>query len=282
MSDAALAVRLEAALGHRPQRMAPLSGGCIADIRRVDFEDGGRVVAKFGGELETEAYMLRYLATHSDLPVPKVLHDEPDLLVIEFIEAGDPIDARAEVHAADLIAALHGITAPRFGHERDTLIGPLPQANKWADEWVVFFRDRRLLPMARTARDSGNLGWHLFARLERLAGRLDEWLVPTAAPALVHGDLWGGNVLVRDGRVAAFVDPAIYHADPEIELAFATLFNTFGGPFFDRYREHRPIADGFFEVRRDLYNLYPLLVHTHLFGDAYAGAVEEVLDKLGA
>jgi fructosamine-3-kinase len=92
--------------------------------------------------------------------------------------------------------------------------------------------------------------------------------------------MWGGNVLVRDGRIAGFVDPAIYFADPEIELAFSTLFSTFGEPFFRRYSEIRPLRPGFFEVRRDLYNLWPLLVHVRLFGGAYVASVERTLDKL--
>jgi len=86
---------------------------------------------------------------------------------------------------------------------------------------------------------------------------------------------------VRDGRIAGFVDPAIYHADPEIELAFSTLFSTFGAPFFERYDEIRPLNPGFFEVRRELYILYPLLVHVHLFGGGYLGGVEATLKKLG-
>ena len=76
--------------------------------------------------------------------------------------------------------------------------------------------------------------------------------------------------------------PAIYFADAEIELAFATLFNTFGDSFFARYSERRPLRPGFFEERRDLYNLYPLLVHVRLFGGGYVGAVERILDRFGA
>ncbi len=70
-------------------------------------------------------------------------------------------------------------------------------------------------------------------------------------------------------------------ADAEIELAFTTLFSTFGNPFFDRYREQRPLDEGFFELRRDLYNLYPLLVHVQLFGSGYLSAVERTLKRFG-
>lgn len=79
----------------------------------------------------------------------------------------------------------------------------------------------------------------------------------------------------------AFIDPAIYVAHAEIELAFTTLFSTFGAAFYERYAEHRPIAEGFFEQRRDLYNLYPLLVHVRLFGGSYVGSVENTLGRFG-
>ena len=93
--------------------------------------------------------------------------------------------------------------------------------------------------------------------------------------------MWSGNVLTKDGRIAGFVDPAIYYADSEIELAFSTLFSTFGDAFFRRYDELRPLRPGFFEERRDLYNLYPLLVHVRLFGGSYVGSVERALARYG-
>jgi fructosamine-3-kinase len=77
------------------------------------------------------------------------------------------------------------------------------------------------------------------------------------------------------------IDPAIYYGHPEIELAFITLFNTFGDSFFTHYQEVRPIADDFFEERRDLYNLYPLLVHVAIFGGSYVQSVERTLRRFG-
>ena len=71
----------------------------------------------------------------------------------------------------------------------------------------------------------------------------------------------------------------MYFGHAEIELAFSTLFGTFGEAFFGRYRELRQIAPGFFEQRRDIYNLYPLLVHSALFGGHYSTAVQRILDR---
>lgn len=280
MSKADWQARAERALGARIAAAHPLSGGSVAQLRALDLADGRRVVAKLGGSgLDIEGWMLEQLA--GKVPVPKVLLAEPDLLLIEHIAAGDGLDGGAEIHAAQLIAALHAHTQPLYGLERDTLIGGLLQPNGPLESWIEFFAQRRLLAMAEAARAEGAIDAALMRRIERLAGRLERWIARPAAPALIHGDLWAGNVLATKGRIMGFIDPAIYYADPEIELAFATLFHTMGQAFFGEYGRHRPIAPGFFEERRDLYNLYPLLVHVRLFGGGYVGQVEGGLARYG-
>ena len=135
--------------------------------------------------------------------------------------------------------------------------------------------------MAKVALDAKQLPNNLYGRIERFAETLDDLLIEPEEPSLIHGDMWGGNVLSRAGKIAAFVDPAIYYAHSEIELAFITLFGTFGQSFFDVYKELRPIETDFFEVRRDIYNLYPLLVHVRLFGSGYINQVDSILRRFG-
>ncbi len=279
-----LKARLEGILGQAPARLTRLPEG-LGDVYRVVLADGAQVVAKVSNNplvsLETEAYMLKYLAEMSKLPAPAVLHAEPDLLLLSFVPGASRFSSRAQCDAANLLAALHGIAAPDFGLEKDTLIGGLPQPNGWSPSWLEFFRDRRLLYMGAEAVRAGRLPPATMSRLERFAGRLEGWLSEPAKPGLIHGDVWAGNVLAAGDRISGFLDPAIYYADPEIELAFIMLFTTFGDAFFTRYDELRPIAPGFFEERCRIYNLYPLLVHVRLFGDAYVGPVQETLDYFG-
>ncbi|MGQ9370916.1 fructosamine kinase family protein [Azospirillum sp. ST 5-10] len=270
---------VEGAAGSAVAAVRPLSGGHNATLLRLELADGRRLVAKVGRGLEPEAFMLRHLAARSRLPVPALHHGDDRLLLMDFVEGGDALSAAAQEHAAELVADLHAIAALRYGFPRDTAIGPLPQPNGEDGDWIAFLRDRRLLAMGRAALADGRIDGALMAGLERVAARLPELIGTPAPPALIHGDLWGGNVLARGGRIAAFIDPALYHADPEIELAFATLFGTFGAPFFRRYGEIRPLRPGFFEVRRDLYNLYPLLVHVRLFGGSYVGSVRRTVQR---
>lgn len=137
------------------------------------------------------------------------------------------------------------------------------------------------MAMGQQAVDAGRMDMRMLRRIETLAEKCDELLDEPAHDSLLHGDVWSANVLAQGGRITGFIDPAIYYGHPEIELAFITLFSTFGEMFFERYRELRPLAPGFFEVRRDIYNVYPLLVHVRLFGGGYLSGVERVLTRHG-
>ena len=279
--------RLETALGARVIALAPMSVGFGLAGYRADLADGRRlaVKARVGSaraDLSLEAYMLGELARQSALPVPAVHVAEPDLLAMDFIETdGGGITPAVERHAAELIAALHATPRPFFGYERDTLIGPLPQPNPKSERWVPFFREHRLLAMARAAEAEGALPAKLLIRIERLAERLADYLTEPRHPSLLHGDLWTGNVLVRGNRVAGFVDPAIYCGHPEIELAFTTLFGTFGATFFETYEKLLPLDREFHAIRCALYKLYPTLVHVRLFGGAYIPPIEQTLSRVG-
>lgn len=277
--------RLGRLAGSAVVQLSPLSGGCVGTVYRAELAGGSVLVVKTAGPrgtLEVEGFMLRYLGAKTGLPVPRVIHAESDLLVMEYIDGESRFGAIAERHAAELLAALHRVRGPSYGFERDTLIGGLHQPNPPTTSWVEFFGEQRLRYMAREAQRERRLTRELQGRVECVARRLPELLDEPEHPSLIHGDVWGGNVLARGDRVAEFLDPAISFAHPEIELAFITLFSTFGRAFFGRYEQLRPIRPGFFEVRRHVYNLYPLLVHVRLFGGGYVGQLASTLDLLEA
>ena len=248
-----------------------MGGGCIGEVYKVELEDGTPLVAKVDrdGEshLEREAYMLRYLREKSDLPVPEVYHGSETLLLMEFVEGSSHFSEGAEHHAAELLAALHGITAEAYGHERDTLIGSLDQPNPWTESWAEFFREHRLLYIARVAHDAGRLpAEDLLQGASGCRSKLDE-LDRRPQPSRPHprrrlerqraGEGGSHNRLPRS---------RLYYADPEIELAFISLFDSFGERLYGTLPgRFGGIHGRFFEARRDLYNLYPLLVHVYLF-----------------
>jgi fructosamine-3-kinase len=273
---------VEETAGSRVAGSAPLSGGCLADLQLLKLENGERVVLKQGDNLLCEAYMLTYLGKHTSLPVPEVLHSAEDCILMEYLPGrANALDFGAERYLGEMIAELHapGRAVPQFGFERDTVIGPLAQPNAEEDDWCVFFRDRRLMHMAGMARERGKLPEAVYGRVVALSERLEQFIGHKPSPSLLHGDLWGGNILADKGRVTGLIDPAVYFGDAEVELAFMTLFGTVGELFFEVYGTLRPLDPEFFRTRKDIYLTYPLLVHVCLFGGGYVGQLDGILQK---
>ena len=284
MPGAVSATEIARAMDCTPEevRLAPLHGGCIAEVYRVEAP-GGRFVAKVGGGLgRLEARMLTALAQVEGLPVPRVIAAEPDLLILEWRPGRTGIRGAAGEHAAGCLARLHATPGPAFGWECDTVIGPLPQANPRTETFASFFCTSRLVPMARRAQEVGGLDNRTRARVERLGEDLSQQFDEPPAPVLVHGDLWSGNVLCDGDVLTAVLDPAVHWGHGEVDLAMATLFGGFDRRFYDAYHAATGSLDrDWWDRRRHLWNLWPLLVHAALFGSSYGRDVARALDKLG-
>ena len=280
MITATLQSEIETAIGQRIKSVAPLSAANNAQIYRLLTEGGAVAVAKVAEKgLDTEAFMLNYLRQKSKLPVPRVLYSNAHIIIMEYMPAGGLIDHTAQRHAAEILAALHGISHDSYGFEQSTVVGNLLQPNPQTKDWVSFFIQHRLMYMAEGALNEKKIDAKYMKQIEKLCGRVSGILSPCQPPSLIHGDVWSGNVLCNGGKISAFLDPAIYYADAEIELAYIRLFNTFNESFFARYAEIRPIRAGFFEERADIYALYPLLVHTRMFGTSYARKAQKIIDR---
>jgi len=294
--------QLEHLLGTTIRHVTPLSGGQIAAVYAVTFDSSSfstpsstlstshtavsqaavsQAVVKVDleGDLACEGRMLHYLHDKSHLPVPQVYAQDGGLLVLEHLPGNGRLNADAERHMAELLAGLHNVTADAYGFAEDTLIGSLTLPNGWHADWGRFFAAKRLLHFANLAHKRGRLPEKTLTRVQKLAERVPEWLEPNP-PGLVHGDIWSGNVLAQDGIITGVIDPAIYYADPEVDLAYIDLFGTFGQAFWRRYQEIRPLADAFWQYRRALYSLFPLLVHVYYFGSGYVAGVEQKLAVL--
>ncbi len=261
-----------------------LAGGCVGEVERWTLDDGRTVVAKLdrtgSGGLAIEARMLRHLGEKSELPVPEVLEVDAGKLVMSDLGGSPGARGRAEDEAARALAALHGITSAAHGLDFDTLIGGLPQRNDLDRDWARFYADRRLGDMAEQAAAAGRLPAEVRARVDRLRERMASELPAGATAALLHGDVWSGNVLGDGEELRGFVDPAIYFGDPEVELAFIRLFGCFSSRFFAVYDALRPPAPGDRERRFRVLQVYPLLVHVRLFGGSYVDQLDRLLRTL--
>lgn len=276
--------RIETVIDRKVIGSRALSGGKISEVVKLDLNSGDSIVAKVGDgghDLTIEGYMLRYLRAHSELPAPEVLHADVDLLIMQYIEGKNSWDDASLAQLGAMLGHLHQISAPQFGLERATLIGPLHQPNPHSSSWISFFRDQRLLYITELASQSGVLPAELEARMLRLAENIERYLIEPERPSLIHGDMWRTNVIVRDGQVVGILDPAIYYAHNEMELAYMTLFDNLSEDFFASYSEISAIDPEFFGVRKHVYNLYPLLIHLIIFGNKYIQPIDASLKRFG-
>jgi protein-ribulosamine 3-kinase len=259
-----------------------LSGGCMNNTL-VLSSSAGSFCLKYNEDpspryLEAEVRNLATLRKADSLPIPKTLaygvHEGKEFLLLEYIEAG-PRAADYWPALGQGLALLHFHTNPVFGGVPSNYIGSLPQTNKAEHSGAVFFANQRILVQAGLALYNELLPSSLFQQLERLAIRLPD-LIPNELPALVHGDLWSGNLLVNQAGYPCLIDPSTHFGLREAELAFTSLFGGFDDSFLDSYNEVFPLEPGFAD-RRDLYNLYPLLTHINMFGSGYLPGVEKII-----
>lgn len=276
-----VAQALEAALGAPVGDAQAVSGGSINEAAAADV-GGDRVFVKWhrrapAGFFAAEADGLGRLAANG-LATPRVLACVEDHAVSVLALSYHPPGRRSPTTlaaAGRALARLHARRGGAPGLERDNFIGSLPQDNRPAPSpaWIPFFRERRLLPLA------DGLPASVRHRLDALD--LDALLTePPGGPALLHGDLWAGNLLATDGD-ALFIDPAVYRGHPEVDLAMTRLFGGFGAPFEAAYQEVAGPFDGDLDARLEVLNLYPLLVHARLFGGSYVRDVDAVLSRYG-
>jgi fructosamine-3-kinase len=261
-----------------------LAGGDINTSAQVFSSEGVFFVkwnhADQADMFEVEARGLDLLRQTDALRIPQVVGYGRELdkayLILEYIDPGPATNASWDALGHSL-AVLHSHTQPKFGLHFDNYIGSLPQANMLTVNGFDFFFDQRLLPQAGMALYRELLPKKSYDALFRLRERLPE-LLPADRPALLHGDLWSGNVMVTETEQPVLIDPAVYYGFREADLAFTKLFGGFDQRFYDAYHEAFPLEDGFND-RVAIYNLYPLLVHVNLFGSGYVSGVERILKQ---
>jgi fructosamine-3-kinase len=270
-------------------RTTPLAGGCIHDVRRLEFEDGSSCVAKVASGtddplLRAESVGLASLASVGLVRVPEVLGLESEsgatVLLLEWLEAGSSSDASWRSFGESL-ARLHAhVGEDRFGFDSDNFIGRTPQRNRWCDDWVEFNATHRLQPQIVQARDAGLLTEGDRIRLDGVVDRLDRYIPRHPHPSMLHGDLWSGNVVpMVDGGVA-MIDPACHWGDAWSDVAMMMLFGGFSADCFEAWEACQTDR----EQSRDriaITQLYHLLNHLNLFGASYHGQAMAIADRLG-
>ncbi|TRZ19306.1 hypothetical protein HGM15179_007784 [Zosterops borbonicus] len=166
----------------------------------------------------------------------------------------------------------------QFGFHTPTCCGYIPQVNEWQSDWPSFFiRHRLQAQLDLIEKDYGDReARELWSQLKP---KIPEMFCDVEiVPALLHGDLWAGNVAEDDSGPIIF-DPACFYGHSEFELAIAGMFGGFSSSFFSAYHSKIPKAPGF-EKRNKLYQLFNYINHWNHFGTGYRGSTLNMMRKL--
>jgi protein-ribulosamine 3-kinase len=263
----------------------PVSGGSINEAYCLQTNQG-RFMLKankadaYPDLFKLESKGLDTIGRTCTVAVPQVIgygdFGNRTMLLMEWIDT-----RRATPKASALLgrqlANMHKNTCDKFGLEYDNYMGSLPQSNKTHTSWGEFFIAERLQPMLEISIHLKLLNTVDLQCFEKLYVRLND-LYPEESPALIHGDLWGGNYLIRTDGKPYLIDPAVSYGHREFDIAMTTLFGGFDQDFYTAYQEVFPLQPGW-QQRINLWNLYPLLLHLNLFGTGYLGQVRECLQQ---
>ncbi|MCC5843873.1 MAG: fructosamine kinase family protein [Verrucomicrobia bacterium] len=275
----------KARLGAAPDRITPAGGGCIATASRIDLTDGRRVFVKqMSGPdpFAAEALGLKHLKVPGGVRVPEVLHVEPGVLFLEWIDLSSaPRHAQKESQRrlGEQLAQTHRKEDSAYGFPLDHVIGSTPQANlprvpARPGAWPDFWWTHRLEPMIRRLPSNLRTGFMpLESRVHPLLDGTEE------SPRILHGDLWSGNAAFDPDGCPVIFDPAPYYGHREADLAMTRMFGGFTRDFYDAYTAAAPLPDGW-DVRLDFYMLYHVLNHLILFGNAYLAQARSLLRRV--
>ena len=180
---------------------------------------------------------------------------------------------------AQKLSKTHQNTQNYFGFDQDNFIGSLVQKNDHKDNWLDFLIECRLNPMIEMAVNSGEVNYVEAKIIESFYARINE-IYPDEKPALLHGDLWGGNYLATT-EGAVLIDPAVYYGHREMDIGMMHLFGGFDNQLFELYNEMHPL-DKDWQSRIKYNQLYPLLVHVNLFGRSYWEQVHSILKEFAS
>ncbi|XP_047215347.1 ketosamine-3-kinase-like isoform X2 [Girardinichthys multiradiatus] len=262
-------------------------GGCISEGQSYDT-DHGRVFVKINHKSEAKLMFDGEMASLEAILKTETVKVPKPMKVLKtarraaggFACSQQKTDGKTKQRAANSKGARQTETAPveKYGFGINTCCGYIAQENEWQSDWVLFYSQQKLQHQLNLVEKSygDREARELWAKLQL---KIPEFFTNVEiVPALLHGDLWGGNTAeCADGLV--IFDPASFYGHSEFELAIAGMFGGFNSSFYSAYHDKIPQAPGFAQ-RSQLYQLFHYLNHWNHFGGGYRGSSIRIMKNL--
>jgi len=229
--------------------------------------------------IKSEGKTLNYLSKKFSNIFPTVKFFSEDLLIINYIEHNNIKKKNYQELLCKKLLLLHRVSNKKYGFEFDTQIGGLKQENIYDDNWINFFRDKRLNMIFAKINQTNPMPKCINLKIESLMKNLNNFLPKNPKISLLHGDLWEGNILFNNGKLVGLIDPGIYFGHNELEIAYLTWFNYVNNKFFEVYTNSFKISKDYYKYE-PIYQLYFSLLNVHLWDRSYVEDVSLLLKKI--
>jgi len=269
-----------------PKSIKQVHGGDIHCSWQIEFSNKKLFLKKNIRNkkfLEFEKYCLQNLRKYinkENLVIPEVIayknKKNIEILLIEWIDM-DNFDQRKLGKGLGEMHLKSAESNPKmFGSPVDGFIGKTDQKKGWEDNWVDCFLNLRIIPQLLIL-NSKSLDKDITNKVKEKIKL--ELMNHKPINALVHGDLWSGNVGNDKNGKGVIFDPASWWADSEVDIAMTKLFGGFRKEFYEEYHRIFPIKKGF-EKRIIIYNFYHILNHANMFGGGYLKQVKDYVKAI--
>tara|TARA_Y100001970_G_scaffold219524_1_gene269370 strand:- start:388 stop:1266 length:879 start_codon:yes stop_codon:yes gene_type:complete len=269
-----------------PKKISPVYGGNIHNSFKLDFQNYSIFLKKNIRKekfLKFEYLCLKNLGEYNNsknVIIPKIntflAFEKAEILVMEWIEMTNGSQLKLGKGLAELHLKSHERNPTKFGYPSEGFIGLNKQIAGWEDNWSDFFINYRIKPQLKILKNN-KFNSELIKNLIQKIKKVLNQHKPTIA--LVHGDLWSGNVGINKSNQGVIFDPASWWADCEVDIAMTFLFGGFNQEFYREYYKIFPKKSGF-DKRMTIYNLYHLLNHVNMFGGGYLRQTDEYIKNI--
>ena len=226
-----------------------------------------------------ERKSLQYMFDKFPHLFPKVLYFDNKILIMEYLENNKIKGKYYEKELLNAIVAIHKVKNKRFGFDYDTPIGALKQPSEYNNNWVDFYKEKRLGMIFNLINKINPMPKNVNSSIENILKNIENILPKNPTPSLIHGDLWEGNILFNNGKLMGLIDPGIHFAHNELEIAYLTFFNYVSNDFLRIYSNIIKLDEEYYNYE-PIYQLYYCLLNVHLWDRSYIKNTIEIINKV--
>ena len=231
--------------------------------------------------IRTEGDNILFFNNESSNYFPIVVNSNQKYLIMSFIDNDNLQPDMTHDDLLNAIISIHSRKSNFYGFNFDTQIGGLKQINSKTQNWVEFYRDKRLNYIFELINKNEPMDKDINDKIELLLKNIVNFIPDKPESSLLHGDLWEGNILFKNQRFVGFIDPGSFYGHNELEVSYLRWFNPrfIDENFLNKYNDHISI-DKYYLKYEPIYQLYYSLLNVYLWDNSYIEDVRKLLEKI--